>query len=71
LEGLIDLDKERQRIEDEIERLQGFLQSVNKKLDNKQFIENAPEEVVQREYDKKSDTETNLKKLKGILKELK
>jgi len=70
LEGLIDLDKERQRIEDEIERLEGFLKSVNKKLDNKQFIENAPEEVVQREHNKKSDTETNLKKLKEILSEL-
>jgi valyl-tRNA synthetase len=70
LEGLIDLDKEQQRIEDEIERLQGFLKSVNKKLANQQFIDNAPEEVVQRERDKKTDTEMNLKKLQEILKEL-
>ncbi len=70
LEGVIDLDKERERIENEIERLQGFLQSVNKKLENKQFVENAPEEVVQRERDKKEDTETNLDKLRDILEEL-
>ena len=70
LEGLIDLDKERQRIEDEINRLQGFLKSVNKKLDNKQFVENAPEDVVQRERNKREDTETNLQKLREILTEL-
>ena len=70
LEGLIDLDKERKRIEDEIDRLQGFLKSVNKKLDNEQFVENAPEEVVQRERDKREDTETSLEKLNEILHEL-
>jgi len=70
LEGLIDLDKERERIEKEIDRLEGFLKSVEKKLNNKQFVENAPDEVVQRERDKKEDTETNLSKLNGILEEL-
>ncbi|MDX1619085.1 MAG: class I tRNA ligase family protein, partial [Balneolaceae bacterium] len=71
LEGLIDLQKERERIEKEIDRLESFLRSVNKKLDNRKFIDNAPDEVVQRERDKKDDTETSLEKLRGILKELK
>ena len=66
----IHLEKERKRIEDEINRLNGFLDSVNKKLDNEQFVENAPEEVVQRERDKKDDTESSLKKLNEILHEL-
>ncbi|MDZ7773298.1 MAG: valine--tRNA ligase [Balneolaceae bacterium] len=70
LEGLIDLEKERGRVRSEIERLEGFLQTVEKKLDNEQFVENAPGEVVQRERDKKADTETNLEKLRGILKEI-
>lgn len=70
LEGVIDLDKERERIQDEIERLEGFLKTVNKKLTNDQFIENAPDEIVQRERDKKEDTETTLDKLKEILIEL-
>ncbi|MDR8390184.1 valine--tRNA ligase [Aliifodinibius sp. S!AR15-10] len=70
LEGLIDLEKERERIEKEINRLEGFLKSVNGKLNNEQFVENAPEDVVQRERDKKEDTETNLDKLRGILGEL-
>lgn len=70
LEGIIDLDKERERIEKEINRLEGFLKSINGKLNNEQFVKNAPEEVVQREHDKKSDTETSLNKLREILAEL-
>lgn len=70
LEGLIDLEKERERIQKEIDRLEGFLKSIEGKLNNDGFINNAPEDVVQRERDKKEDTETNLEKLRGILEEL-
>jgi valyl-tRNA synthetase len=70
LKGLIDLDKERERIQKEIDRLEGFLKSVEGKLNNDGFVNNAPEDVVQRERDKKEDTETNLEKLREILKEL-
>ena len=64
------MEKEKQRIEKEIDRLKGFLQSVNGKLNNEGFLNNAPEEVVQREYDKKEDTENSLHKLREILSEL-
>lgn len=70
LEGIIDLEKERQRIEKEIERLQGFLKSIQGKLNNDQFVKNAPDEVVQREHQKKEDTENSLKKLREILSEI-
>ena len=70
LEGLIDLDKERQRIQKEIDRLEGFLKSIEGKLNNEGFVNNAPEEVVQKEHDKKEDTETDLEKLREILDEL-
>jgi len=70
LKGLIDLDKERERIEKEINRLEGFLKSVEGKLNNDGFVNNAPEDVVERERDKREDTKTNLKKLRGILEEL-
>ena len=70
LEGLIDLDKERKRIQKEIDRLEGFLKSIEAKLNNDGFVNNAPEDVVQKERDKKEDTETNLKKLREILSEL-
>jgi valyl-tRNA synthetase len=70
LEGLIDLEKERERIQKEIDRLEGFLKSIKGKLNNDGFVNNAPEEVVQRERDKKADTKTNLEKLRNILEEL-
>jgi valyl-tRNA synthetase len=70
LEGLIDLDKERKRIQKEIDRLEGFLKSIEGKLNNDGFVNNAPEDVVQKERDKKEDTETNLQKLREILEEL-
>ncbi|WP_372634535.1 valine--tRNA ligase [Fodinibius sp.] len=70
LKGFVDLDKERERIRKEIDRLQGFLKSIEGKLNNDGFVNNAPEEVVQRERDKKADTVTNLEKLRGILREL-
>ncbi len=66
LEGLIDLEKESARIQKEINRLEGFLQSVNGKLKNEKFVENAPEEVVQRERDKREDTKNSLQKLREI-----
>ncbi|PWN06431.1 valine--tRNA ligase [Rhodohalobacter mucosus] len=69
LEGLIDLDKERSRINKEIERLEGFLKGIEKKLSNEQFVNNAPEAVVEKERMKKSDTETSLQKLRAQLDE--
>ncbi|MEX0928263.1 MAG: valine--tRNA ligase [Balneolales bacterium] len=70
LSGIIDVEKERERIAAEVRRLNGFLKSVNAKLGNEKFMANAPEEVVEREHKKRSDTEINLEKLKTILAEL-
>jgi valyl-tRNA synthetase len=67
LAGVIDFDKERDRIEKEVDRLEKFLKSINSKLNNEKFLQNAPESVVQNERNKKSDTQTNLSKLKKIL----
>ncbi|NBC03133.1 MAG: class I tRNA ligase family protein, partial [Bacteroidetes bacterium] len=69
LEGLIDLEKERKRIQKEIDRLEGFLKSVEKKLANEQFMENAPDAVVDKERQKKTDAKSNLEKLRKQLEE--
>jgi valyl-tRNA synthetase len=70
LEGLIDLGKERERIQKEIDRLTGFMKSVEGKLSNKGFVENAPEAVVEKERQKKADAEESLGKLEAQLQEL-
>ena len=69
LEGLIDLEVERERIQKEIDRLQGFMKGIDAKLSNKGFVENAPDAVVEKERQKKADAETNLGKLKDQLSE--
>jgi valyl-tRNA synthetase len=70
LEGLIDLDVERQRIEKEINRLEVSLKGIEKKLANEKFVNNAPAEVVEKERTKQKDWHENLRKLKEILESL-
>ncbi|GBD87743.1 valine--tRNA ligase [bacterium BMS3Abin03] len=67
LEGLIDLDVERQRIEKEIKRLEGSLTGIEKKLSNDKFVNNAPPEVVEKERAKQKDWKESIVKLKEIL----
>ncbi|MBV7441916.1 valine--tRNA ligase [Weeksellaceae bacterium TAE3-ERU29] len=55
LEGLIDAEAEKEKLQAEKEYLQGFLKSVQKKLSNERFVANAPENVVAMERKKESD----------------
>ncbi len=52
LAGLVDLDRERERLQKEIERLDGQLRGSEQKLGNEGFTSRAPEEVVQKEREK-------------------
>lgn len=63
----IDRSAEKDKIEKEIEYLQGFLKSVEVKLGNKKFVENAKPELVEKELQKKADAETKIEILKGSL----
>jgi valyl-tRNA synthetase len=69
LAGLIDVNKERERIQGEITRIEGWLKGVNGKLNNANFVNNAPAAVVENERNKKRDGEANLTKLKEQLKD--
>ncbi len=70
LKGLIDLDKERERLEKEIKRLEGSLMGIEKKLANEKFVNNAPADVVEKEKAKQRDWTENLSKLREILTNL-
>jgi valyl-tRNA synthetase len=70
LEGLIDLEVERQRLQKEITRLEGSLAGIEKKLSNEKFVSGAPSEVVEKERTKQRDWQENLRKLKEILENL-
>ncbi|MGE5353255.1 MAG: hypothetical protein ACM3P0_14330, partial [Acidobacteriota bacterium] len=70
-EGLIDLDVERQRLQKDIQRLEGSLTGVSKKLSSESFVNNAPKDIVEKERQKKTDWEEKLGKLKAMLEDLK
>jgi valyl-tRNA synthetase len=70
LEGLIDLDVERTRIEKEITRLSSSLEGVKKKLSNENFVAKAPADVIEKERTKMEDWEKSLEKLRTIIADL-
>ncbi|MBE0558829.1 MAG: class I tRNA ligase family protein, partial [Proteobacteria bacterium] len=70
LEGLIDINAERVRLEKETERVRQLLDGISKKLSNTQFLGRAPEDIVAREKEKQEQFTEHLAKLERHLKEL-
>ena len=70
LEGMIDVEAEREKILAEITRYEGFLKGVNAKLGNERFVANAPAAVVENERKKQSDATQKLAALKERLAKL-
>jgi valyl-tRNA synthetase len=67
LEGVIDLERERERLSSEIQRLAGQLKGVKGKLENRNFLDRAPEEVVAREREKEATFREQMEKLQEKL----
>jgi valyl-tRNA synthetase len=63
-EEQIDEAEERKKMETELEYLQGFLKSVNAKLNNEKFVANAKADVLDKERQKKADAEEKIRKLR-------
>jgi valyl-tRNA synthetase len=70
LEGLIDLDVERQRQQKELDKLEKLLGGLEKKLQNAKFLENAPADVVESERKKQTEYATTASRLKETLASL-
>jgi valyl-tRNA synthetase len=70
LEGLIDLNAERERIQKEIDHVLSMVDSTEKKLLNENFVSRAPKEVVDKEREKLENFKTNLEKLQRNLSRL-
>lgn len=67
----IDVAKEIEKLEKELDRNKGFLIGVSKKLSNERFVNNAPEQVVAIEKKKKADAEEKINAIEKSLAELK
>jgi len=70
LEGKIDVGAEREKLEEELRYAEGFLKSVEKKLSNERFVNNAPEQVVAMEKKKAADASEKIAVLKEGLAKL-
>jgi valyl-tRNA synthetase len=70
LELNIDVEAEKEKIQNEIEYLQGFMKSVDAKLSNEKFVNNAKPELVDKERQKKADAEAKISVLLESLNSL-
>jgi valyl-tRNA synthetase len=70
LAGAVDPALEREKIQKEIVYLEGFLRSVEGKLSNDRFVQNAKPEIVENERNKKADAEAKIALLKANLASL-
>ncbi len=66
LEGIVDPDKERVRLQAKVKEVKGWVESLEKKLSNDNFVKNAPADVVGKERAKLDDA----KKVLGMHEEL-
>ncbi len=63
LEGLVNIEAERGRLEKEIARVKGVVSEIEAKLNNEQFIKRAPAQVIDKEKMKIESMKLNLSKL--------
>jgi valyl-tRNA synthetase len=70
LAELIDINKEVERLEKQIEDMEGRLKAVSRKLDNANFVERAPEKVISHERNKMENYQADLTKLQENLESI-
>ena len=70
LEGVIDLGQERERLQKEIGKITKDIEVFSKKLSNKNFVDKAPREVVEKDTAKLEDFKIKREKLEQSLKML-
>ncbi|MBB2150844.1 valine--tRNA ligase [Pedobacter gandavensis] len=70
LNETIDVEAEKVRLNAELVYLQGFLKSVDAKLSNERFVQNAKPEIIQNERSKKADAEAKISTILGQIESL-
>jgi valyl-tRNA synthetase len=68
LEGLVDLKAEAAKQQKELEKLAKYVQGIQGKLSNEQFVKNAPAELVDAEKTKLQETQDKITRIDGNLK---
>jgi valyl-tRNA synthetase len=68
--GLVDLDSEKSRLQEELEELRAHRKRVAGRLSNEQFTSKAPEEVVEKERERLADVDDRVGRLADTLDKL-
>ena len=68
---VINVEEELAKLEEELKYQQGFLASVLKKLSNENFVNKAPEKVIEMERKKQADAESKIKSIEENIRALK
>jgi len=67
---IIDLDKERARLQKEIQKHEKDIKQIDGKLSNENFISKAPEDVIEEQKMRKSEAQIMIEKLSSALTQL-
>ncbi len=71
LGDLVNVEEELKKMEEELKYTQGFLMSVQKKMSNERFVNNAPAKVIEIEKKKMADAEAKIKVLEDRIASMK
>jgi valyl-tRNA synthetase len=69
-ETVLDTASQKEQLEKDLQYLKGFLISVDKKLGNEKFVNNAKPEVVALEQKKRADAEAKIKTIEESLSQM-
>jgi valyl-tRNA synthetase len=67
---VLDTNSQKQQLQKDLDYLKGFLASVDKKLSNERFVQNAKPDVIETERKKKADAEAKIKVIEESLQNL-
>ncbi len=70
ISGAINVEEEIEKLEQELKYTKGFLKSVQSKLSNERFVNNAPEAVINLERQKEADALSKIETIEASLKGL-
>jgi len=70
LNELVDVNKERARLQKELDKIKPFAKGLSAKLGNESFVSKAPEAVIEKEKRRLRETEQQIEKLEKQLEEL-
>ena len=70
LQGVVDLPAEAARLTKDIAKLEGEIAKMDQKLGNRQFVERAPEEVVEELRERRQEAAASAAKLQHALAQI-